>query len=606
MSTKDFNVSTTVQTIFVQPVNPTNPAKSGLVFASRTLNSNNQLISPLSNNTPTSLFVPFELPAFTTGTQALAYLKQLGFQYTLGTGFDTSFIPPDTVEINSVSGLTTLIWNDPLMGIQFLVGQNPVGTAVQNTSTANGSIIDAYIASNQSFLVISPTTGSADFDTTNDIVITANLTNDKPDPTSSDEICVFAYAFYNQYGKSPIFNTSPNLWCSVYVKGHVNSITATNTATPLVAPTSAVVQPDGSVNLTYPIIADQLGLLPSVYLGNSTITQDTSTAKGVLNGYTLTSTTCVINVIDVVGTFDDTNICSVVLDNTQTGFNYLGENQISTYGLCYQISNLTTLTGTHSDFYSNIVALQAPSASETNKFNVQGYYSYVAPSINAIPLNALTTPNNTYFVANAKLDVPTAVQYPANNAMVVAVSMFDDLNNEYPYYGTNGKNYTVNLTASANKASYPNNASLNQLTNQGWKAFGVNGADQVYIYRNVCTLQNVNGIVDNSFRFEDIQLKTRYLNSNFYTIAEITVIDPITQQRLNNNPELITNMQNNLSVFLNNAYDNGRGIVGNTKNSVTVTLNPVDVSRLAIRITTTIVPANSGSDIETYVYGYTI
>lgn len=606
MPTQDFNVGTTVQTVFVQPVNPTNPFKSGLVFASRTLNTNNQLIPPLSNNTPTSLFVPFEIPAFTTGTQALAYLKQLGFQYTLGTGFNTTFIQPDTIKVDSVSGLTTLIWNDPLMGIQDLVGQNPVGTAVQDTSDANGSILDAYIIDNQSFLIISLTTGSDDFDTTNDIVITANLTNGKPDPTSSDEVCVFAYAFYNQYGKSTIFNTSPNLWCSVYVKGHVNSITATNTAIPLVAPTSVVIQPNGSVNLRYPITANQLGLLPSVYFGNSTITQATSSATGVLNGYTLTTTTCVINVIDVVGTFNTTNTCSAVLDNTQNGFNYLGENQISTYGLCYQISNLTTLTGTHNDFYSNIVALQAPSASETNKFNVQGYYSYVAKSINAVPLNALTVPNNTYFVANAKLDVPTAVQYPANNAMVVAVSMFDDLNNEYPYYGTNGKNYTVNLTASANVASYPTNASLNQLTNQGWKTYGVNGAGQVYIYRNVCTLQSVNGIADNSFRFQDIQLKTRYLNTNFYTIAETTVIDPLTQLRLNNNPELITNMQNNISVFLNNAYDKGKGIVGNTKNSVTVTLNLIDTSKLAIRITTTIVPANSGSDIVTYVYGYTI
>lgn len=606
MSTQDFSVGTTVSTVFVEPINPTNPSKSGLVFASRTLNSNNQLIPPLSNNTPTSLFIPFELPAFTTGTQALSYLADLGFQYTLGTGFNSTFEQPDSVEIDSVSGLTTLIWNDPLMGIQYLVGQNPVGTVVQNTSTANGAIVDTYITGNQSFMIVSPTTGSDDFDITNTILITAELTNGAPDPANSDEVCVAAYAFYNQYGKSAIFDTSPNLWCSVYVKGHVSSITATSASISLVTPTAAVVQPDGSVNLTYPITANQLGLLPSQYFGNSTITQATSAATGKLNGYTLTSTNCVINVIDVDGTFDSTHACTVVLDNTQNGFNYLGENEISSYGLCYQVSNLNTLTTTHSDFYSNIVALQAPSASETNKFKVQGYYSYVAPYINAIPLNALTTPNNTYFVANAKLDVPTAVQYPANNAMVTMVSMFDDLNNEYPFYGTNGKNYTVNLTASTNVSSFPTAASLNQLTNQGWKSFGVNGAGQVYIYRNVCTLQSLDGIPDNSFRFQDIQLKTRDLDKNFYTIAEQTVIDPATQQRLNNNPELITNMQNNLSVFLNSAYDNGNGIVGNTKNSVTVTLNPDDVSRLTIRITTTIVPANSGSDIVTYVYGYTI
>ncbi len=602
----DFSVGTTITNDFIEPINATNPSKTGLVFGGRTLPANNLLVPPLSNTPMPPLYVPFELPAYTTGLQALAALKQMGFQYTLGTAFSATFEAPNAVSANPVSGLTTLTWNDPLMGIQYLVGQDPVGSAVQNTSTANGTIVSVSIVGNQSFMVISPNSGSAAYVTGDTIVITAELADPMPDPSTSDEICVAAYAFYNQYGTSAIFNTSPNLWCSVYITGRDTSISATATSIPLVAPTSAVVQPDNSVNLTYAITAQQLGLIPSTYLGASIITQATSAATGTLNGYTLTSTTCVINVINVTGTFDTSHTVSVVLDNTQSGFNYLGNNQINSFGIGYNISNLSGLSTTHADFYNNIVALQAPNASESNKFNVQGYYSYVAASINAIALNLLTTPNNTFFVATAKTDVPTAVQYPANAMMTTMCSMFDDLNNEYPYNGTDGQTATLALTASTNSAALPPQSTLNQLCTQGWKALGINSSGQIYIYRNVCTLQSIGGVVDNSYRFEDIQLKTRYLDENFYAIAEATAIDPQTGMRLNNNPELITNMKNNLSSFLNTAYANGAGIVGNTNNSVSVTINPNATSRLIINITTTISPANSGSDIVVYVTQFSI
>ena len=152
-------------------------------------------------------------------------------------------------------------------------------------------------------------------------------------------------------------------------------------------------------------------------------------------------------------------------------FDYLGNTQISSYGIGYNISNINGLQTTHSDFYNGIVALQSPDASKTNKFKVQGYYSYVAATINAIPLAQLTTPNVTYFKATAKLDIPTAVQYPCNAMMLTMASMFNDLNMGYPFYATNGQTATLWCTASTNQVTYPTQDSMNQLTGQGFETF---------------------------------------------------------------------------------------------------------------------------------------
>ena len=171
----------------------------------------------------------------------------------------------------------------------------------------------------------------------------------------------------------------------------------------------------------------------------------------------------------------------------------------------------------------------------------------------------LTTPNVVYFKATAKLDVPTVLQYPANPMMVTMCSMYNDLNNQFPYLATNGTNAVLALTASSNQSSYPKQSSLNQLTGQGWTALGINATPQCYIFRNVCTLQSISGITDNEYRFEDVQLKTRWLDRNLYTVAEATAIDPATGMRYNNNPELITNMQKNLEAVLASAYNNGNG-----------------------------------------------
>lgn len=599
----DYSIGTTITDVFVENTAPVDPAKTGLVFAGRTLNSNNQIYVPFSSNPMPNLYVPFVLPPYKNGLDAVVALGLMGFKYTLGLAFNETFVEPDAVSVNAVSGLTTLTWNSPVMGVQYLVGASPVGSATQDTAT--GTIVSVSVVGNQSFMVIAPTSGSTAFLTSDPVVISAELSDPMPDPSVSDEVVVAAYAFYEQYNNSPVFNTSPNLWISTYISGRDASISPTATPITLVDPTSVQVNADGSVNLNYPIAAYQLGLLPTTALGQTTVTQATSNATGIYNGYTLTSTLCIINVVSVTGTFTDTYAVTVVLDVTQNGFDYLGNTQISSFGIGYNISNINGLQTTHSDFYNGIVALQSPDASKTNKFKVQGYYSYVAATINAIPLAQLTTPNVTYFKATAKLDIPTAVQYPCNAMMLTMASMFNDLNMGYPFYATNGQTATLWCTASTNQVTYPTQDSMNQLTSQGWTAIGINTNLQAYIYRNVCTLQSISGVIDTEYRYEELQLKVRWLNENAVIIAEATATND-DGTRKNNNPELITEMKNNIQTLLAEGYDNGNGILGNTNNTVTVTINPNDVTRLLIAITTTIVSANSGSDITVTILPYSV
>jgi hypothetical protein len=597
----DLSTGSKVTNTFQENTNPVDDNKTGLVFAGRKLPANNVLVMPQSNIPMPNLYVPFKLESYKDGLSALIELGKMGFNYVLGNTFDAIFENPNTVTINNSTGITTLVWNDPRMGIDALVGKTPVGTVTQ--SSASGTIVSVYIKGDKSFLDLSPSVGSPAFTTSANIEIVAELPSLYPDPYKSDEVCIAAFSFYEQYKFSPIFDTSPSLWLSVYITGIDNSISPSNTPIDLVAPSTVTLQPDGSFNLTYPNTAHQLGRLPTTYLGNTIVTQATSGATGTYNGYSYNSTDIVINVINVTGAFVLADAISIVLDITQNGGALTGKNEISCVGMGYNVSNIAQLKTDHADFDNVVTGFQSPDASEFNKFNLQGYYSYVAPSMNYKPLSQLTTPNVTYYKATAKLDIPTSLQYPCNAMMLTMASMFNDLNNEVPYNATNGETALLWCTASTNQATLPNKDALNQLANQGWSSIGITSNYQWYIFRNQCTLQSISGIVDNEYRFQELQQKVRWLDKNAYLTAEATVILP-NGMRSNNNPGLLSDMSTNMKTLLSIGTTIGGGMLGSTNNSVVI--GQATPTRLKITLTTTIISANSGNDINITIKPFTI
>jgi len=916
----NFATGTTIANVFLPNLSPQDPEKQAMVFASRKLNGNNQLILPQGSTPMPSLYIPFRLAAYTDPISALVELRKMGFQYTLGLTFNATFSAPDNVTSDPVSGLTILTWNSPTVGIQNLVGENPSGSVTQNNSSiiSTGTIKSVSVVGNQSFMVLSLVNSSPNFTSSNSIVINAQLTSQSPDPTLSDEICVAVYWYYKQFASAAKFTTSPNLWCSVTVDVRDISISPTDTPIVLVSPTAADT-PDNeqSFNLTYPLTAHNLGLLPTNYLGQTTVTQTVSlpsdptlslyyangvylrgsanthgidysldganwtatnlttknvtsfiwngsvyvattnlgiyysvngitwtisgqstgsfinvtyantkfvasstaglfyssdgitwaactgtgvgtgnfvkavygtgsaggkwvavttdadaygssdgiaftaltvstsgfksaafadgifqlggagdgikystdgttfiasnlttlninaiefnsaintwfagtsvgiyssingltwtidtgastgifngfafnaselvaistvgiyrslassiswslasgagetgsydtvlynnniflagstnqslalssdgitwssgntSVSGIFNGYTLTNTSCIINVVNVRGgNFNTTNTITIVLDSSQNGGVLTNGEEINCYAMVKNCPDVETLTTTYSDFYNLIGSLQSPTTSESNRFNVQGYYGYSASSVNAIPIANLTAPNVTYFKASARLDIPTLYQYPNIPAVHVMSTLFQDMNNQTPYNDVSGKFSILNIEASTNKGTWPSQDTLNQLATQGWSAIAPLTSGLMYNYRNFCTLQTNGGIPDNEYRSESLQQKVRWLDKNLVNVAEATVILP-NGMRANNNPELIATMIANLNNVLLVGFN--AGMLGNTNNNVTVTINPSDVGRLLINVNTTVVPTNAGNDITVYFQSY--
>lgn len=599
--TKNYSIGSTLQNQFLPSTNPQAPAKTGMLFAWRTLDANNSLIRSVGSTPQPNLYAPFKLGAYTDGLTALVELGKMGFQYSLGLSFNTTFSAPDDVIVDNASGLTTLVWDSTVMGIENLISQNPTGAATQG-STTSGTIRAVSIVGLQSFMVVVPVSGSTAFNTTDPVVIAATLANSAPNPETSDNVCVAVYWYYQQYVSARKFTTSPDLWVSVAVDGVDTDINPSGIPIDLVAPTTATVLGDGSVNLTYSASADNLGLLPTTYFKSSTVTQATSTATGTYNGYTLSGTNLIINVIDVTGTFNTTNTVEVELDVSTTGFSYIDEEEISSYAIAANISNYSQLTTTYPAFVAGVSANQLPGAVANKKYNVQGYFGFAFTQPNEVVLANMIAPDTTGWVATVRLDVPTIYQYPAIGFVQAVQHMFVNLNNQDPYYDDSGKLSIMNQAASSSIATYPTIAMANQLTDQGWTVYLPTTTGQLYVFRDVNCMQTNGGIQDGEYRYQSTQLKVRWVDKNLVEVGDATCVRP-DGSRDNNNPELILRLNTNLQNVLTVGNDAGMLGAGGT---LDISLSATDVTRFKVVATISVVSSNSGLDFIVVVKSYTV
>lgn len=627
--TTNYKSGSSLQNVFVPPSTPLNPSKTALIFAGRNLNVTNQIINTTNNQPFPSLYIPFNIGSFPDGLSALAYLGELGFNYTLGKNFNPNpFSAPNSATADPSTGLVTLVWNDINNGLQLLIGQSPQGSVIQTHGTtgsftySTANIVSVDILGGNIVVVVSPiASNKAPFNTTDLVTFNVELKSEViPDPQVSDEVCVAGFWFFEQGTVAAPFSTQPNLLLSVYVSGRDLSISPLSGSISLVAPTSvSAVLPDGSFNLIYPASTNNLGLLPDVYFGNTTITQGTAATDdftapevlttGVFNGFSFgPANTVIINVINVVGTLGVV-ATTVTLDVSKNGFSYLGKTEVAACGLCYKVINPVVdfgVGGKYNDYYVGVKSLRIPDAYKDNKFNVYGYFGYVSTTPNVPPINQLVANDELGFNWIVKLDINGVIQPTVNEASIVAQLLYNDINNEYPYNGTFGENAVLVSPGSNNSSTLLNGNQLNQLANQGVNVLGVNTLGQQYIYANLTTLQTINTIPINTYNRQDYQLKVRYLDKNYVGICNSTVLDPVTGMRLNNTKGLADSLQSNLKAFLTLTYNNGNGIIGNTNNVVIVILNPQDPSRFLVSISTTVALANSGSDITAYFTSYTI
>jgi hypothetical protein len=86
--------------------------------------------------------------------------------------------------------------------------------------------------------------------------------------------------------------------------------------------------------------------------------------------------------------------------------------------------------------------------------------------------------------------------------------------------------------------------------------------------------------------------KVRWLNRNQVLISEATLRNA-NGTRKNNSPDTITSVETNLTALLTQASSAPLSMFGTANNSVTVVIDPVDVTRLITTVKTSITPANN-------------
>ena len=628
MSNFNFQTGSTVRNEYLQSSQPVNPEKTALYIGTANLPASGKVITDIYGNLRPGVYEPFNIGSFPDGITAANYLKNLGFALQLGKTYSSSTTPTTVSGPDTSTGLVTLTYSSvdtDYSSVYSLVGENPVGSVTQTSptaSTSSGTIYDVYTSSDSSLnyvnIVLSKVTGT--FTAAAAVTITANLSAlQTPDPAKSDDIVVSAFWFFEQGKNSFSYTSSPNLFLG-YVPASTSITDITPSSTPIVITTtqSLTLLADGSYSLT--LIADGtiagIEKLPTNYFGNTIVTATTTATPPtnptfIYNGMSYAGTSVIINLIPTSSSTSTATIplasLSIVLDSSRSTLTMLGENEISAAGLFANIPGALGTSGNFSGFYNGVMNLRTPGAVISNKYNFQGYYGYYAGASPTVTnLSNYTSPDTPGFVHCVKLDVNGIDQSTITPGALVAAMMYNDINNEYPFYGTFGPTATLSIPASSNSATSPSVVAMNQLANQGCNVVGVNSAQQNYIFANLSCMQSVNGVPTINYRRQDIQLKTRWLDKNLVLAANNAVTDPITGQRLNNNEGVVSDVRSALLGILTTGYSNGRGILGNTANNVSVTLNPNDTSRLLASVSTTIVPANSGVDIVVYQQQFSI
>lgn len=605
---RNYSTGTTADVTLLAPTNPQDAAKSGLAFCKRTLGTNNQIILPVGGTPMPNLFVPFRLASYTTPLEAVADLVKMGYKYVPGLSRTETLPAPDTILINNSTGVTSLVWNSASIGLQgYASAAKVTGSIIQNVTPGDkptATLLSVTVQDGISTLSCVLIDASPAFNTTASVTLNVVIDTIVPDKDSSDNVVCAVYDYFNQYATSPTYATSPDLWLSVIPAANTD-INASATPISLVAPTSVASVGGGEYNLTYPVTANNLGLLPTTYFGNTTVTQGANTAT--YQGYQIIGSNVIINVTGATAAIT-TAALTVTLDFSQSAFSYLGNEEISSFALGFaNVPNETYLRNTFPSFVAGIAALQSPQVTKNRKYRVKGYYGFAFQTIGQYQTIALKCPDNDTYKASIVFDVSTKFQVSTTGYGAAMMSMFMDLNSEYPYYSTSGVGSIINIPASENSASWVKDDVINYATGMGWTVFAPSKSNNLhYVYRNVCTLQTLSSQEDDEYRYMEFQLKLRYYVKNSVEIAETTCTNP-DGTRKNNDPGLISTLKTNLETLqatLQGKRPNTNPILG-ADCSVTVTLNPNDVTKTLISEYVSIISGNSGNEIKVYVSPYT-
>lgn len=579
-------------------------ARASVIIGRRT--TNGTLLPAQSGFDIPDLYRPIELEAFQNGNAALAYLKKLGLRVELGPTFSLSLPEPDSVTTN-VNGTVTLQF-DVVPYLFTSLPENLQGTVLQDTSS--GTIVAAQVVtisnSNVAQLIVKPDTG--DTFTTADPITINGISQDQsyPDPERTDEICMLVYNYYQTGVDSQLpvrADGSPFAYLSI-VSDRDASVSPSSTPIALAKPDVATVNGDGTVSLRYNTLVANLGYLPLNALGNTTVTQATSSATGVFQEMIYDGTGVTIIVNSVSGTFDTTNTLSVVLDATQNIFALIGDKEINECVLAHEIKQASDYT-THNDFIQGVRSLNIGQINN-NKFYVQGVFANISTkAIMAInlpnPLDSLYFRQISYPYSNKFMDTPLSA-----GQVAATISYLD--NNFNQTYSPQDGIALGNLPVSSdvyNRYNTLEGGNANDAINRGWTPLGVNAQGQVYIVKDVTSLLTVpgTGIPDVEFRFQRTPQCIRAIIKNTALLFKKMSVLPNNEGRKTNSDDFRKDFADALYAMLDQMQT--LGIVQNLSQYaylIQVLPNPQAPQNILVRLPAQIVPGLGGANITLDIF----
>ena len=555
---------------------------------------------PAPNYPTLDLYKTFEMPTLANGDEAMSYMKNLGFTVNYGIQFSLSLPAPTAVILGATgTNLVTLQYNYKPQGFSQLLNISMAGTVTQGANT--GTLKSASITGTTSFLynIVINTT---DVYTTGAVLsITAiNYSISRPDPARTEEICMMMYYAYSEI---------PNLDSTQQPTFYLNVLSPDDvygpSALPIdlaVEPSTVIVNGDGTVTLIFNTAPANFGRLPITALGASTVTQSTSLATGTIvsTGDGPTQNSVEILVTDVTGTFSTTTTenISIVLDSTQTVFEFLNTVSLSGIVSPYEITTVNDIK--YTQFLSAINTFNNQFQGENGKFYVAGYMgitSIARQQLSNLPKFNSQYIHNVYFPFSKKLGDITQTA-----AMITAAYSVPLANNPIPFNPVN--NYAFSsILPSVDKTQYLTKGvtgDVEAVLQLGSIPIAVNAEGKAYIVRAVTSLLDVPGT---TIPDDELYPITTWQSISYVRLSIYTACTAILQSNVKKTPAVRARLRGQVIATLRTLES--LGIIQNVTDFlpfILVSDNPTDATALDISVPAQIIPELSSITANVGIY----
>jgi hypothetical protein len=519
---------------------------------------------PALNFPQLQYFFPFIMPTFSSGYEALSYMKNLGFTVNFGLSGSLAFPAPSVVTVNTNSTVT-LSYLTPPANYSLLSVTGVSATITQLTSGAMGifqSTVNNLVISSVTYpanIILSGISGT--FVTTAlDTITVAYINNNLglPDPNRTEEICMqvfYIYQVMNNIVAGGQYNfVKPAVFLSVLSDRETGGSFSPN-ATPFALGVPSAVAVSGSNTLIgYATIPTTAGYVPLQALGNTLITQVVATASailiGVLPAQIVNGVFCefVIEVGITIDPFNATNILSCTLDATQNVFVLMDQLSFTCIVDPYDVATNTDISTNQATFFDYIASTNQPTEVEKGHFGVFGVFantSIVAQQMSTLPtgVNGLVAPGN-WLAPVYYPYIPNVGEYPQSSAVIAAgyASFFSC--NTAPY----NPQSLITIPAILSSANTQNRVvyGLTGATSSeialdlGWSPLCVNTSGGVFPARLITgqvTLPQTNVIDEEFFPLTTWQIVTYFQQQIYVALIAAGV------KQLRQTPQVLTNVR---------------------------------------------------------------